>query len=73
MDTINHPALPPTMTKAAYSVNDALRLLGVGRTHLYRQIQDGKLKALKSGRRTLIPATEIIAYLDRLAPMGGRK
>ncbi|MGE4339700.1 MAG: helix-turn-helix domain-containing protein [Pigmentiphaga sp.] len=73
MATIKHPILPPTMTKAAYSVNDTLRLLGIGRTHLYRQIQDGKLKALKSGRRTLIPATEIAAFLDRLEPMGGRK
>lgn len=35
-------------------VNDAARALGVGRTHLYSMIRDGRIEAIKLGRRTLI-------------------
>lgn len=43
----------------AFRVNDALRLLSISRSHLYGLVMKGKLRIVKVGNRTLIPATEI--------------
>lgn len=43
-----------------YSVNDACAALGgMGRTWLYDQIKAGRIRPVKLGARTLIPASEI--------------
>lgn len=55
-----------TVTPQLYSVADAMRLLNVGRTTLYSLIASGKLRAVKLGRRTLIPASAIAALIDEL-------
>jgi excisionase family DNA binding protein len=48
------------------------RLGGIGRTTVYGLIGAGELKAIKIGRRTLVPESEIRAYIDRsLAAVGG--
>jgi excisionase family DNA binding protein len=53
-------------SKAAYSVKETLELLSIGRTSLYALVKQGDLKAVKFGRKTLIYAVEIAAFLDRL-------
>lgn len=47
------------MEKLAYSINETARALSMGRTSIYAMIADGRLKAFKLGRRTLITAESI--------------
>jgi excisionase family DNA binding protein len=50
----------------SYSVADAVKLSGVGRTALYEEIKAGRLKAHKLGRRTLILADDLQHWLAGL-------
>jgi excisionase family DNA binding protein len=47
------------MEALAVSINDAARVLGLGRTPIYAMIADGRLEAFKLGRRTLVKADSI--------------
>jgi excisionase family DNA binding protein len=47
----------------AYSIADAVAVSSIGRTRLYALIGEGKLKAVKVGKRTLIPADSLRALL----------
>ena len=53
-----------TMEPLAVSINDTVRMLGVGRTSIYEMIKDGRLEALKLGRRTLIKTDSIRRLVD---------
>lgn len=57
---------PFGLTKAAYSVNETLALLSIGRTSLYQLVQRGDLPSAKLGRKTLFYATDIAALLTKL-------
>ncbi len=54
------------ISKLAYSLEEVARMLGVSKGHLRNENTRGKLNLLKSGRRTLITATEISRYLAEL-------
>jgi hypothetical protein len=54
------------LVKAAYSVNDTLTLLSIGRTSLYKLVACGDLKIAKLGKKTLIFACDIAAFLTKL-------
>lgn len=54
------------LLKAAYGVEETLDLLSIGRTSLYAAVKRGELKPVKFGRRTLIYANDIAAFLMRL-------
>lgn len=58
-------AAEPGQGRLAYPVDEAARLLGVGRTTLYRLVGEGKITAVKIGGRTVVPATELEQYLQR--------
>jgi len=64
----NKPQPEPVRTVApvSYCVEDAAKALGIGRTFAFHLIKEGKLKAVKCGRRTLIPVAEVEAFLSRL-------
>jgi excisionase family DNA binding protein len=47
-------------------VEEAARRAGVGRGFLYQQIGQGRLRARKAGRRTLIALTDLAAWLEAL-------
>lgn len=47
------------MERLAYSVNETARALSIGRTSIYAMIGDGRLEAVKLGRRTLIKADSV--------------
>lgn len=51
----------------AYSINDACRALGVGRTVLYERIGRGEIKVRKVGARTLVPAESLQKFLGGAA------
>jgi excisionase family DNA binding protein len=52
------------MDVLAVSVNDAARILGVGRSSIYLLIRDQRIDALKLGRRTLIKTASLRRIID---------
>jgi excisionase family DNA binding protein len=52
----------------AYRIRDVCSRTGLGRTTVYAAIKSGALKALKCGRRTLVLATDLEAWLGTLPP-----
>jgi len=54
------------LTRAAYSVNETLALLSIGRTSLYELVKSGDLKPGKIGKKTLIYAADIAALLEKI-------
>jgi excisionase family DNA binding protein len=63
MPVNNHPAELPL---EGLSVEDACRVAGLGRTKVYEAISDGRLKARKFGKRTLILRTDLQLFLKSL-------
>lgn len=55
------------MSKLAYTVNETLDLLSIGRTKFYAEVKEGRIKTAKVGKKTLVLASEIQAFLDRIA------
>ena len=50
----------------AYTILEAARVSGLGRTTIYELLGAGKLHAKKAGNRTLIPAESLLRYLENL-------
>lgn len=53
--------------KIAYSVAEAAALLGVSEGLVYRLIARGEFPAIPMGRRKLVPAVALDAYLAKAA------
>ena len=63
------PSLDPRnfgLIKAAYSVNETIDLLSIGRTKFYELVDNGDLKITKLGNKSLVYVTDIVALLSRL-------
>jgi excisionase family DNA binding protein len=58
-------ALAQLDEKQRYTVDESLEYLRLSRARLYEKIQAGELTAIKDGRRTFIPGSEI-ARLSRV-------
>jgi excisionase family DNA binding protein len=52
-----------TNERAALSVAEFQTRFGVSRTSVYKYFRTGALKAIKAGRRTLIPTEAVDAWL----------
>ena len=52
------------------SVPEACKMAGIGQTRLYGAIVDGRLKARKFGKRTLILRGDLLAFLATLPILG---
>ncbi|ODT80951.1 MAG: hypothetical protein ABS76_14280 [Pelagibacterium sp. SCN 64-44] len=57
------------MEPIAYTVNDACRLLRIGRTTFYRLAKAGTIKTRKLGTRTLVLTKDLEQLVDSL-PLG---
>ena len=57
------------MSKAAFSVEDFCNSYSVGKTTAYEEINSGRLRAVKAGRRTLIPEQSAADWLKSLEPV----
>jgi excisionase family DNA binding protein len=54
------------MSTKAYSIKLFSRLFNIGRSTVYREISDGKLRIKKVGSRTLIAHEDAIEWLNSL-------
>ena len=45
--------------RRCYSVNEVKKMYGLGHTSVYKLINEGMLKTVKVGRRTLIPVSAL--------------
>jgi excisionase family DNA binding protein len=63
----------PDLEQLGYSIAEAAKAAGVGRSTIYEQIASGRLHARKLGRRTIILKSdyrEWLASLPKLKPSG---
>ncbi|MEV7008663.1 helix-turn-helix domain-containing protein [Streptosporangium sp. NPDC051022] len=58
-----------------YKVRDAMRVLNLGKTSIFKQLRTGRLRSVRQGRARLIPVTAIhdyIALLEKEAEESGK-
>ena len=55
--------------KLAYSIPEAMEAADAGRTTIYQAIREGALVARKRGKRTIILAEDLKAWLHSLKPL----
>lgn len=55
------------VNRISYNINEVASMLGLGRTTIYKLIDEGKLARVKVGARTLILARDVDALLQRQA------
>lgn len=62
------------MTPLSLSIENVRSITGIGRTRLYEAINNGKLKARKFGKRTIILRDDLDIFLTNLEsyPMNKR-
>lgn len=60
---------PSSDDRAAYSIDEFAKIHGVCRDVIYENIAIGRIRAVKLGRRTLIPASERQRFLSELPPL----
>jgi excisionase family DNA binding protein len=53
--------------RAALTVADFCEALSIGKTLFYSEVKAGRIRILKLGTRTLVPSTEIDAFLKSLS------
>jgi len=63
------PAAPRPVTdpeRRAYRVKEVCKLVGISHTTIWRAMREGKLRHVRIGRRILILAADLQAWLDSL-------
>jgi excisionase family DNA binding protein len=69
--TLPTPKQPDADQIGALTVEEFCRAYGLGRTHVYAVIATGRLRARKSGTRTLILKKDIRAWEESLNMLEG--
>lgn len=62
-----------SMPKRSYDISELKAAGGPGRTVAYAEIRSGRLKARKIGRRTVVLAEDLDAYLASLPEAGANR
>ena len=60
--------LPVPIERLTVTLAETTRLTGIPRSTLYRLLSQGRLRAVKAGRRTLLAWTDVTLYLSSLPP-----
>lgn len=63
-ESLGNPPLSRATDRLSYSIGEVAELTGLGRTTLYQLIGQGELPSCKVGRRRLIRAADLEAFLD---------
>ncbi len=50
----------------AFTISDAVKASGMARSRIYEEMRAGRIEARKAGRRTLILASSLAAFLAGL-------
>jgi excisionase family DNA binding protein len=69
-----HEGKPASVPRLGFSVEEAASASNCGRTTIFQEIREGRLKARKIGRRTIILDEDLRAWLAALRvrkPAGG--
>lgn len=56
----------PKFKRIGYSAKRACKMLDIGRTKLFEEIEEGRLRVKYVGRKLLIPHDEIMSWLEAL-------
>jgi excisionase family DNA binding protein len=59
-----------TGRRAAYTIKEVCALTGLGRDGVYRAINEGRLRARKFGKRTLVLDPDLHGFLESLPALG---
>jgi excisionase family DNA binding protein len=57
--------------RTAYSIAEVMAQSGLGRDSIYKSIREGRLKAKKFGRRTLVLSSDLQRFLEALPALDG--
>jgi len=60
-------------TKKIFTIAEAGKIIGYGKTKMYELINEGEIPAYKRGGGTVIHGTDIDAYLDNMPRYRPRK
>jgi excisionase family DNA binding protein len=60
-------------THRAHSIPEVMLAIGVCRDGIYKLINEGRLPARKVGRRTVVLASDLQAFLESLPQIGARR
>lgn len=66
------PGVDAVSDQLAYTIPEACRYTRIGRSSLYEAIKTRKLRAVKNGRRTLILAADLRAWIENLPAIGAK-
>lgn len=55
-----------TTGKLLFSVKEFCQMVGIGRTTFYQELKNGRIRAKKLGRSTLIPKSELERFIKEL-------
>ena len=66
--SIEHAPRHDGKAALAYSIDEFVKVSGLGRSFIYEAIRNGDLTARKAGRRTLITANDAKNYISGLPP-----
>lgn len=55
---------PTTLPRMAYSMRETADMIGMSLRTLVRRVDDGTIRAVKVGKRVLIPAAEVERLLS---------
>jgi excisionase family DNA binding protein len=62
------------MNKVAYTVEEARHMMNIGRTKFYEEVKAGRLRTVKLGKKTLIPAAEPAKWVTvHIPPCGAAR
>ncbi len=59
--------------KPLFSIDEVTQQTGRCRASIYRFLRDGKLAAVKSGRRTFVKRADLTAFIDAMSAYKPKK